>query len=316
VTGLKKKVTVFLFLFFSFIPLSPLSSASYEGKVCKEIFSVRHLLGNLYLFNSKIDLSREDIRERFEREYFQFLEKKGLLFVIAKRHLRYKRLIEEELRKFKVHPDIQYLVLAESYLNPRAVSKAEAKGLWQFVKETGKKEGLRINDVIDERYDIVRSTGCALTYLRKLYEEFGDWFLACAAYNAGEKRIKEALLNQNTRNFFDLYLPEETERYVFRILALKEIIENRERYGIEFDEGERYKELSVDYVVIRLEGDLHTSILASSMGLSYREFRYLNLHMKKYILPKGTYNVYFPREKRSTFIENLKIYPFVFIEER
>ncbi|MCS7280793.1 MAG: lytic transglycosylase domain-containing protein [Desulfobacterota bacterium] len=295
-----------------------LSSSAYPKpeKSERDLYTITHLRHTLYLFDTKIDLSRDDIKERFEREFFQFLDKRGLLYIIVKRYFQYRRLIEEEIKRIGLHHDLIYLVIAESYLNPRAVSKAEAQGLWQFIKETGKQEGLIINDTIDERYDIVRSTQIALLHLKKLHEEFKDWFLACAAYNAGLKRVKEAIQNQNTKDFFDLYLPEETERYIFRIVALKEIFENRERYGIKVDEKDGYKELSIDSITIRLDKELHTSILASSMGLPYRAFRYLNLHMRKYSLPKGTYNVYFPREKREFFLKNLRSIPHISIEEK
>lgn len=306
---------LFLAFFFAEAGIGESQSTLKSEKVERDIYTTGHLR-NLYLFDVKIDLFRDDLRERFEREFFQFIEKKGLMFVIVKRHMKYQKLIEEEIRRLSMHQDLIYLVIAESYLNPRAVSRAEATGLWQFIKETGRQEGLIINDVIDERYDVVKSTTTALLHLKKLYEEFKDWFIAASAYNAGVKRVKEALQNQNFRDFFDLYLPEETERYIFRILALKEVIENREKYGIKFDEKEKYREISIDYVTIRTEKELHTSSLAVSMGLPYREFRYLNLHIKKYVLPKGTYNIYFPREKREIFLKNLKLHSAVFVEER
>ncbi|MCX7857039.1 MAG: lytic transglycosylase domain-containing protein [Deltaproteobacteria bacterium] len=311
----------FLFIFLPFVGAEKPLFATHQSnsrldRAEKDLYSINHLKGGLLLFNTKIDLGRDDIQERFEREFFQFLEKKGLLYLLAKRHLKYKRLIEEEIKKLEVHPDLIYLVITESYLNPRAVSKADATGLWQFIKETGKQEGLIINDVVDERYDIVKSTSIALLHLKKLYEEFGDWFIASSAYNAGAKRLREALQNQNARDFFDLYLPEETERYIFRIAAIKEILENQERYGIKVFEDEKYKEISIDYVIIRTEREIHTSFLATAMGLPYRQFRYLNLHIRKYTLPKGTYNVYFPREKRETFLRNIKKCGFIAVESR
>ncbi|HBE45410.1 MAG TPA: hypothetical protein DDW17_08225, partial [Deltaproteobacteria bacterium] len=137
---------------------------------------------------------------------------------------------------------------------------------------------------------------------------------AMAAYNAGSNRIKDALENQGTKDFFDLFLPEETERYIFRILALKEIITNRERYGIKIDEKELYKPFAIDAVLIKIEKELHTNALARCMDMSYRQFRYLNLHIRKYILPKGTYTINVPVEKKESFFKKLKAYPFVLIE--
>lgn len=279
-------------------------------------FSSSHLVGNLYLFDVQIDLTRDDLKERFEREFFWFLDRKGLLHYITKLFMKYSRLMEEEIRRQNMPYDLIFLLVAESHLNPRAVSSAGASGLWQFMRDTAREEGLIINDVIDERYDIIKSTRVALTHLKKLYLELNDWFLAASAYNAGIKRIREALQNQNARDFFDLFLPEETERYIFRIMALKELITNREKYGIKVEEKDRYGELSITSVTLRTERDLHTSILASSMELPYRQFRYLNLHLRKYVLPKGSYNIYMPYDKRPIFLRNIAQYQHISVESK
>ena len=197
----------------------------------------------LMLCDKKVPIFRDDVRERFERELFLILENKGLLTTIVKRYFKHLPMINEEIQKQSLPSDLIFLAVAESYLNPRSVSSASAAGMWQFIKETGKREGLSINDDIDERYNVKKSTQSALTHLKRLYGESNDWFIAMAAYNAGAARLKEVIENQNTRDFFDMYLPEETERYVFRIIALKEIILNRERYGINISEQELYKPL-------------------------------------------------------------------------
>lgn len=281
----------------------------------RDLYTIEHLPEYLMLCDKRIPIFKGDLRERFEREFFQLLENKGLLTIIVKRYLKYLSMINEEIEKMALPADLIYLVVSESYLNPRAVSKANAAGLWQFIKETGKREGLRVDDYIDERYNIKKSTQSGLTHLKHLYDEFDDWLLAMAAYNAGSNRIKEALENQATKDFFDLFLPEETERYIFRILALKEIITNRERYGIKIDEKELYRPFAVDAVLIKIEKEVHTNALARCMDMSYRQFRYLNLHIRKYILPKGTYTINVPVEKKESFFKKLKTYPFVLVEE-
>ncbi|OPY73087.1 MAG: Membrane-bound lytic murein transglycosylase D precursor [Syntrophorhabdus sp. PtaU1.Bin050] len=261
---------------------------------------------NLVLCDKKIPLTRDDIRERFEREYFQLLENRGLMAVLVKRYLKYAGLINGEIQKMALPSDLIYLVVAESYLNPRAVSNANAAGLWQFMKETGKREGLQIDDSVDERYNVKRSTKAALGHLRKLYNEFGDWFVVMAAYNAGRGRLREAIDNQGTRDFLDLYLPEETERYVFRIMAVKEIISSRERYGIRLYEKELYKPVTVSEVSIEAVREVPVLALARYTDLSYKGFRDLNLHLRKYRLPKGTYNINVPYEKLDLFLKRAK----------
>lgn len=261
---------------------------------------------NISLCDKKISLAREEMRERFEREYFQFLENRGLVTILVKRYTKYFGFINTEIQKMALPPDLIYLVITESYLNPRAVSQAQAGGMWQFMKETGKKEGLTINDHVDERFNIKRSTRAALTHLKRLYGEFGDWFIAMAAYNAGAGRLKEAIENQGTRDFFDLYLPEETERYIFRIMAIKEIVSNREKYGIVFSEKELYKPLAISEITIEAVREVPVLTIAKYGDLSYKAFRDLNVHLRKYRLPKGIYIINIPTEKRDVFVKRLK----------
>jgi membrane-bound lytic murein transglycosylase D len=258
------------------------------------------------LCNKPIPLTAEDVRERFEREFFQMLEDRGLMTILVKRYAKFAPIISEEIHKVNLPLDLIFLALTESYLNPRVVSKANASGMWQFIKETGKREGLNVNDTVDERYSIARSTRSALSYLRKLHDEFGDWFLAMAAYNAGEGRIREATTNQDTRDFFELYLPEETDRYIYRIAAIKEIVANPKKYGLTIDQKDFYKPFIITEFTLEVKRDIHTVVLAQAMDVSYKTFRELNLHLRKYTLPKGFYYLCVPAEKKDTFLRRLK----------
>ena len=280
-----------------------------EVAILKTMVDFNHLNvvpDSLSLCDKKVFLAKDDMRERFEREYYQFLENRGLITILVKRYLKYASFINADIQKMALPPDLIYLVITESYLNPRAASQAQAGGLWQFIKETGKKEGLCINDNVDERYNIKRATRAALTHLKRLYGEFGDWFIAMAAYNAGANRLKEAIENQGTRDFFDLYLPEETERYIIRIMALKEIISNREKYGIVLTEKELYKPIMISEVAIEAVREVPVLTIAKYADLSYKSFRDLNIHLRKYRLPKGLYNINLPHEKRDVFIKKVK----------
>lgn len=270
------------------------------------LYNLDALPDSLTLCDKKVSILRDDVRERFEREFFLILENKGLLTTIVKRYYKYLPMINEEIQKQSLPHDLVFLAVAESYLNPRSVSSASAAGMWQFIKETGKREGLSINDDIDERYNVKKSTQSALTHLKRLYGEFNDWLIAMAAYNAGPARLREVIDNQNTRDFFDMYLPEETERYLFRIVALKEIILNSERYGININEQELYKPLMLTEVALETEREIHSNILAQAMEVSYRTFRINNLHIRKYRIPRGTYRINVPVEKKNLFIKNLK----------
>jgi membrane-bound lytic murein transglycosylase D len=274
-----------------------------------DVYTTEYLTDSLTLCGKKIPLARDDTRERFEREFFQLLENKGLLMVIVKRCLKYYPMINAEIQRMGLPQDLIYLVITESYLNPRAVSRASAAGLWQFMKETGKREGLSVNDYIDERYNIKKATRSGLAHLKRLHNEFGDWLIAMAAYNAGAGRLREATENQETTDFFDLYLPEETERYIFRIAAIKEIIIDRERFGIYVDDKTIYKPVSVAEVHVELDQETHVNVFSKCMDVSYRTFRNLNLHLRKYRMPKGSYTIIVPADKKDVFLKKLKNYP-------
>jgi len=275
------------------------------------VYSLDGLPETLILCDKKILIFNDNVRERFEREFFQLLEDRGLLTVVVKRYFKYLNMINLETQKMSLPSDLIYLVITESYLNPRATSKANAVGLWQFIAETGKREGLHIDDYVDERYNIKKATRSALTHLRKLNGEFGDWLIAMAAYNSGPGRLREAIENQNTKDFFEMFLPQETERYIFRIMALKEIVLNREAYGIKINEKDLYKPVVIDEILIEAGKEMHVSILSKCMDVPFKTYRDYNLHLKKYRLPKGLYSINVPNEKRETFLKRLKEYPYI-----
>jgi len=306
-------------------PQPPQPSDKRVSELEKEIASLQREMSllkipavpeSILLCNKPIPLTADDNRERFEREFFQMLENKGLLTILVKRYAKFAPTISEEINKMGLPLDLIYLALTESYMNPRVVSKANACGMWQFIKETGKREGLNVNDTIDERYSIVKSTRAALSYLKKLNDEFGDWLLAMAAYNSGEGRIREAISNQNTRDFFEMYLPEETDRYVYRIAATKEIISNPKKYGLAIDPKDAYKPFTVTEFTLDVKRDVHTGVLAQAMDVSYRAFRELNLHLRKYTLPKGVYYLIVPSEKTNIFLRRIKENPNIAIQNR
>jgi hypothetical protein len=291
----------------------------------KEVASLKTELGflkmapvpdQLSLCEEPIPLSNEEVREAFEREFYQFLERRGLLTILVRRHAKFLAVVSEEIESRKMPPDLIYLAIVESYLNPRAVSSASAGGLWQFIKDTAKREGLFINDQVDERYSVKSSTRSALGYLGKLHAEFGDWLVAMAGYNAGEKRVREVIANQNTRDFFEMFLPQETERYVYRIAAIKEILGNPHKYGLPLQKGDYYRPYAVADVVIDVERETPTAVLAEAMELPYRTFREYNLHIRSYRLPRGVYHLYMPVEKKGVFLGRIKANPAVTVENR
>lgn len=189
-----------------------------------------------------VPLDNPDIRERLDRELLvnTYWQSNGLLLI--KRAAKYFPIIEPILEEEGLPDDFKYLAVIESGLT-QAVSPARATGFWQILRSTGRELGLEVNDNVDERYNIELSTRAACKYLKKSKENLGSWTLAAAGYNAGNAGMSRRLDEQNVNGYYDLLLGEETGRYVFRILALKQILADPERYGFNFKEEHLYEKV-------------------------------------------------------------------------
>lgn len=165
-------------------------------------------------------------KQRFDKEFLLTSNNLYQFYLYVKRYPLYIPYIEEELKKRWLPDDLKYLAIAESALRNDVVSSAGAAGIWQFMPETGKSYGLQIDTFIDERYHFEKSTDAALKYLSKLYNDFWTWPLAMAAYNRWENWLRRDMESQWVDNYFDLYLNEETSRYVFRIVAIKYVLQS------------------------------------------------------------------------------------------
>ena len=191
-----------------------------------------------------------------------------------KRANRWFPVIEPILAKKGIPADFKYLALIESALM-NVVSPSGAAGFWQFLEKTGKEYGLEINKEVDERYHVEKATEAACDYLNKAYLKFGNWTLVAASYNAGQGRIDESIDRQQSRNFYHLYLNDETSRYIFRILAMKIIYENPVKYGFKMEKGDLYDPLDVKTVkVTSTISDLPA--FARQQNTTYRMLKELN----------------------------------------
>jgi len=229
---------------------------------------------NLNLAGERVPLEIPDVRERMERELLvnTYWQSNGLLLI--KRANKYFPILEPLLKKYNLPDDFKFLALAESGFIDET-SSAGAAGMWHFMKTTGKEYGLEINSNVDERYDIEKSTKVAAEYLKKSKERLGTWTLAAAAYNAGNYGISKRLKTQQVSSYYDALLPNETERYVFRILALKEIITNPKKYGFVFEEKDLYKleesrTVKVDTAISNL------AVFAKGFSMNYKELKIRN----------------------------------------
>lgn len=195
----------------------------------------------------KIDFAGEptpleipDIKERLDKELLVNTYWQSNALLLIKRSHKYFPIIEPILKEYGVPDDFKYLAVAESGLE-HVVSYAGATGFWQIMKATAKEYGLEVNDNVDERYHIEKSTRVACEYLLKSKERFGSWTLAAAAYNAGNYGISKELKRQEVENYYDLLLNPETSRYVFRIIALKHILSNANEFGFHYEEKHLYE---------------------------------------------------------------------------
>jgi membrane-bound lytic murein transglycosylase D len=197
---------------------------------------------------------------------------------------RYRPLVENIFAEFNLPSDLVYLSLVESGFNPYAYSRAKATGPWQFMKGTGKLYGLRIDHYVDERRDPIKSTVAAARYLRDLYDLFGTWPLAMAAYNAGEGKVMRALHKAQAETFLDIsktkLIRRETKQYVPRIMAATVIARNPDQYG--FSQEPVAPHQFEEVVVTR---PLHFRAIANTTGIPYEELRLLNPELRRDATP-------------------------------
>ena len=226
------------------------------------------------LFGETIDLQDEDIRERLDNELIVNSYLHSSTTLIIKRANRYFPNIEKLLKEEKIHDDFKYLSVIESNLT-QARSPAGALGFWQFMPQTASEYNLVINAEIDERLDVQKSTLAACAYLRRSHAEFKDWVLAAASYNRGMGGIRSDMRNQYATNYFDVEMNNETARYVFRIMAMKLILENPKAYGFNINYSDLYPERKTYALVINYPiKDL--ALWAKNKGVNLKILRKLN----------------------------------------
>jgi hypothetical protein len=243
------------------------------------------------------------IREDLDREFTIVVWSRAQTTMWLKRAHRYFPEIEHKLRKKLLPLDVKYVVLVESDLRPKAKSPAGALGFWQLIAPTAQRFQLKANDKLDERLDFGASTDAALQYLQVLHRQFQSWPLALAAYNCGEGRVQKALEAQGVTSYYHLSLPEETERYVHRILAAKIILEDPARYGYDLPPDQLYPPLSYDEVDFTAAQEVPVRRLAEACGSYYKALKILNPWIKGPGLPPGSYRLKVPPGTGARFQE-------------
>jgi|TARA_A200000159_G_scaffold164868_1_gene196887 hypothetical protein len=234
---------VLIILGFSAFDFKNFTAFNTHGEESYKVYALK-LPSNLDFSGEAVPLDQPDIRERLDKELLVNTYWQSNMMLLLKRANKYFPTIEPILEEEGVPDDFKYLAVIESALENIRSPKG-AKGFWQIMPGTAKEYGLEVNSNVDERYHIEKSTRVACAYLKKAKERLGSWTLAAASYNRGMYGTDRLLSKQLSENYYDLLLNPETSRYVFRILAVKEIMSNPRAYGFIFDAEDLYQPIPV-----------------------------------------------------------------------
>jgi hypothetical protein len=245
----------------------------------------------LFFSGERVPLENWDVRERFERELIinTYYHSSTLLYL--KRAHRWFPVIERILRKFGVPRDFKYMAVAESGLE-NVVSDAGATGFWQLMKGAARKYGLEVNKEVDERYNVEKATEAACKYLKDAKRKYGSWTLAAASYNLGTNGIDKQIQREKTHNYYNLVLNDETSRFVFRILAIKQVMTHPKLYGFDVKPKDLYPPLK--YFVVKVRGRVkHWADFAFRYGYNYRILKIFNPWLRENYLKNRKRKTYY-----------------------
>lgn len=244
----------------------------------------------------KVPLEKWDVKERFDRQVlFNYYQPANVLFMLkmANRHFP---IIEQRLKANGVPDDFKYLCVAESNLVAEAISRSGAVSFWQFLDMTAPGYNLEVSKEVDQRYDLVKSTDAACKYLKSAYNKFGTWTAAAASYNCGQGGYNSRVVFQQRSNYYDLLLPEETNRYLFRILAFKYLMENADEFGFVLEEEEAYQPIKTRTVTVS-SSITNLAQFAIDNGTDYKTMQLLNPWLRSRTLtvkPGKKYEIQLP----------------------
>lgn len=259
-------------------------SSAKAAAASDQYISPEPLPDYLELGGEPVPLDDYEVRERLDRELLVNTYWHSSTVLLMRRAYRYFPVIEPILAEHGVPDDFKYLALIESGLDMTAQSGAGAKGPWQFLKAAAQQYGLEVANEVDERYHIEKATHAAAKYLKNEHRSLGSWAMAAAAYNAGHGRIRGTKSKQLVDNYYDMYLTTETARYVFRILAIKLIYENPQKYGFHLNEADMYKPIPAREVEVTSIDNIPN--FAKNNGVTYKALKLLNPWLRSTKLSK------------------------------
>lgn len=239
----------------------------------------------------KVPLNDFDVSERMEREFLVNVHWSSATILTLKRAKRWFPIIEPILNSNGIPNDFKYLAVIESSLS-NVVSPAGAAGFWQLMPQVAKNYGLEVNDFVDERYNLVKSTIAACKYIKEAYSRYRNWTMAAASYNFGMNGIDKQIGKQKSRSYYNLFLVEETNRFIFRLLSIKEIFSDPWKYGFTLNEEDLYKPIKTRQVTVNKEiKDLAS--FAIEQGINYKILKIFNPWLRNNLLPKSAGKIYY-----------------------
>ena len=259
-------------------------------------YSTHEVPSSVTFCGKSIDLTRYDRYERMDRELLAFTYMHSTSIQMIKKANRYFPIVEPILKANGIPDDFKYLMVIESNLNPNARSGAGAAGLWQFMQTTGREYGLEVNKNIDERYHVEKATEAACKYLKDAYDKYQDWIAVAASYNAGQARISSQFEKQQVDDMLDLFLVEETARYVYRIIAAKIMFSNPSAFGFRLRTKDLYMPISYKEVTVNT-GISNLAEWAKKQGITYALLKNMNPWLRDNFLQnvsKRTYTLKIP----------------------
>ena len=298
---MRMKKTIFLFPIILFVLSFKAFGASIQPVELVSLVSSIKDIDNLLFCGERVPLENLEVRERFEKELLLSIWDRPQVILLLKRSRRYLPSIEKMLRENGMPGDLKYLAIAESALRPHAGSRKGAVGFWQFLEDTGQKYGLIINDNIDERRNLFASTKAAIKYFKALYQSMGAWTLAVAAYNMGEEGLQAEMMVQHTRDYYRLYLPLETQRFIFRILSVKLIFLDPAKFGFNLNDDDYYPPLEFDRISIDCFQEIPVSLIARASRTDFKMIKDLNPEIRGHYLTEGSHTVLIPKGARREF---------------
>lgn len=264
--------------------------------VCSIVQAQPEVPSKMEFCGKVIDLTRMDRYERMDRELLAFTYMHSTSIQMIKKANRYFPIVEPILKANGIPDDFKYLMVIESNLNPNARSGAGAAGLWQFMQTTGREYGLEVNKNIDERYHVEKATEAACKYLKDAYDKYQDWIAVAASYNAGQARISSQFEKQQVDDMLDLYLVEETARYVYRIIAAKIMFSNPSAFGFRLRTKDLYMPIPYKEVTVNT-GISNLAEWAKKQGITYALLKNMNPWLRDNFLQnvsKRTYTLKIP----------------------